>query len=167
MIISSGQILTGKAAEVITNGITNAKDADGYVRTAYKAVCVPASVPDEDSGIKGTWVIEGASGLDDQFFGVIGDDSMPEANLTAADNLGRREAILDWGASRTYQVGDCMTVERLGMISVLAGDDIKEGDYLKLGDNGTFVPGQRSDNIGRAYESAAAGERFEAYINAL
>ena len=53
------------------------------------------------------------------------------------------------------------------MISVLAGDDIKEGDYLKLGDNGTFVPGDKSDNIGRAYESAAAGERFEAYINAL
>lgn len=167
MIISSGQILTGKAAEVINNGITNAKDADGYVRTAYKAVCVPASVPDEDSGIKGTWVIEGASGLDDQFFGVIGDDSMPEANLTAADNLGRREAVLEWGVSRTYQVGDCMTVERLGMISVLAGEDIKEGDFLKLGDNGTFVKGQRSDNIGRAYESAAAGERFEAYINAL
>ena len=167
MIISSGQILTGKAAEVITNGITNAKDADGYVRTAYKAVCVPTSVPDEDSGIKGSWVIEGASGLDAQFFGVIGDDSMPEANLTVADNLGRREAVLDWGASRTYQVGDCMTVERLGMISVLAGGAIKEGDYLKLGDNGTFVKGQRSDNIGRAYESAAAGERFEAYINAL
>lgn len=167
MIISSGQILTGKAAEVITNGITNAKDANGYVRTAYKAVCVPTSVPDEDSGVKGTWVIEGASGLDAQFFGVIGDDSMPEANLTVADNLGRREAVLDWGASRTYQVGDCMTVERLGMISVLAGGAITEGDYLKLGDNGTFVKGQRSDNIGRAYESAAAGERFEAYINAL
>ena len=60
-----------------------------------------------------------------------------------------------------------MTIERNGMISVLSGDTIKEGDYLKLGDNGTFVPGAKSDNIGRAYESAAAGERFEAYINAL
>ena len=135
MIISSGQILTGRAAAVITNGITNAKDAHGYVRTSYKALCVP--------------------------------DSMPEANLGAPDVLGNREPVLDWGASRTYQIGDVMTIERNGMISVLAGDTIKEGDYLKLGDNGTFVPGAKSDNIGRAYESAAAGERFEAYINAL
>ena len=167
MIISSGQILTGKAAAVITDGITNAKDADGYVRTAYKALCVPDTMPNADSGVKGTWVVEGASGKDDNFIGVIGDDSMPEANLTAADNLGRREAVLDWGASRTYQIGDCMTIERNGMISVIAGGAIKEGDYLKLGANGTFVKGDKSDNIGRAYESAASGERFEAYINAL
>ena len=167
MIISSGQILTGKAAAVITDGITNAKDADGYVRSAYKALCVPDTMPNADSGVKGTWVVEGASGKDDNFIGVIGDDSMPEANLTAADNLGRREAVLDWGASRTYQIGDCMTIERNGMISVIAGGAIKEGYYLKLGANGTFVKGDKSDNIGRAYESAASGERFEAYINAL
>lgn len=167
MIISSGQILTGRAAEVITNGITNAKDSDGYVRTTYKALCTPDTMPDEDSAVKGTWVVEGASGKDDQFIGVIGDDSMPEANLGAPDANNLREPVLDWGASRTYQVGDVMTIERNGMISVLAGGDIQEGDYLKLGDNGTFVKGDKSDNIGRAYESAAAGERFEAYINAL
>jgi len=167
MIISSGQILTGRAAAVITNGITNAKDANGYVRTAYKALCTPDTMPDADSAVKGTWVVEGASGKDDQFIGVIGDDSMPEANLAAPDALGIREPFLDWGASRTYQVGDVMTIERNGMISVIAGGDIQEGDYLKLGNNGTFVAGDRSDNIGRAYESAEAGERFEAYINAL
>lgn len=167
MIISSGQILTGRAAAVITNGITNTKDANGYVRTAYKAVCTPDTMPDADSKVKGTWVVEGASGKDNNFIGVIGDDSMPEANLTAADSLGIREPVLDWGASRTYQIGDVMTIERNGMISVLAGGTIKEGDYLKLGANGTFVAGQKSDNIGRAYESAAAGERFEAYIHAL
>lgn len=168
MIISSGQILTGRAAAVINNGITNAKDSDGYVRTTYKALCTPATMPDADSKVKGTWVVEGASGADDRFIGVIGDDSMPEANLGAADALGRREPVLDWGASRTYQVGDVMTIERNGMISVLAGGDIKEGDYLKLGDNGTFVSGgTKATNIGRAYESASAGERFEAYINAL
>ena len=92
---------------------------------------------------------------------------MPEANLGAADALGNREPVLDWGASRTYQIGDVMTIERNGMISVLAGGDIQEGDYLKLGANGTFVKGTKAVNIGRAYESAAAGERFEAYINAL
>lgn len=167
MIISSGQILTGRAADVITNGITNAKDANGYVRTSYKALCVPETMPDGDSAVKGTWVVEGASGKDDYFIGVIGDDSMPEANLGAPDALGNRSQVLDWGASRTYQVGDVMTIERNGMISVLAGGDIKEGDYLKLGDNGTFVKGTKAVNIGRAYESASAGERFEAYINAL
>ena len=167
MIISSGQILTGRAAATITNGITNAKDADGYVRTAYKALCVPDTMPTDDSGVKGTWVVEGASGKDDNFIGVIGDDSMPEPNLGAPDALGQREPVLDWGASRTYQVGDVMTIERNGMISVLAGGNIAEGDYLKLGANGTFVKGAKSDNIGRAYESAVAGERFEAYINAL
>ena len=167
MIISSGQILTGKAAEVIENGIHNIKDNDGYVRSAYKAVCVPETVPDADSKIKGTWVVEGASGKDDNFIGVIGDDSMPEANLSAPDALGKRNPVLDWGASRTYQVGDVMTIERNGMISVIAGGDIQEGDYLKLGDNGTFVKGTKAANIGRAYESASAGERFEAYINAL
>lgn len=167
MIISSGQILTGRAADVITNGITNAKDANGYVRTSYKALCVPETMPDGDSAVKGTWVVEGASGQDDYFIGVIGDNSMPEANLGAPDALGNRSPVLDWGASRTYQVGDVMTIERNGIISVLAGGDIKEGDYLKLGDNGTFVKGTKAVNIGRAYESASAGERFEAYINAL
>ena len=167
MIISSGQILTGRAAEVIANGITNAKDTDGYVRSAYKALCIPDTMPAGDSGVKGTWVVEGASGKDDNFIGVIGDDSMPEANLSAPDALGKRNPVLDWGASRTYQVGDVMTIERNGMISVIAGGDIQEGDYLKLGDNGTFVKGTKAANIGRAYESASAGERFEAYINAL
>jgi hypothetical protein len=124
-------------------------------------------MPDADSKVKGTWVVEASSGADERFIGVIGDDSMPEANLGAADALGNREPVLDWGASRTYQIGDVMTIERLGMISVLAGGDIQEGDYLKLGDNGTFVKGDRDDDIGRAYESASAGERFEAYINAL
>lgn len=167
MIISSGQILTGRAAAVINNGITNAQDTNGYVRTAYKALCTPDTMPNTDSAVKGTWVVEGAVGKDDQFIGVIGDDSMPEANLEAADSLGVRNPVLDWGASRTYQVGDVMTIERNGMISVIAGDAIQEGDYLKLGANGTFIPGLKSDNIGRAYESAEAGERFEAYINAL
>ena len=167
MIISSGQILTGRAAEVINEGIANVKDQNGFVRTSYKALCTPKTVPDADSGIKGTWVVEGASGKDDYFIGVIGDDSYPEANLEAPDTLNHREPVLGWGKSRTYQVGDVMTIERNGMISVIAGGDIKEGDYLKLGDNGTFVKGAKSDNIGRAYENASAGERFEAYINAL
>jgi len=167
MIISSGQILTGRAAATITNGITNAKDANGYVRTAYKAVCTPDTMPTEDSGVNGTWVVEGASGKDDNFVGVIGDDSMPEANLGAADALGNREPVLDWGASRTYQVGDVLTFERNGMISVIAGEDIAEGDWLKLGDNGTFVKASGPTRIGRAYESAAAGERFGAMIGSL
>lgn len=167
MIISSGQILTGRAAETITDGISNVKDTNGYVRSAYKAVCTPDTMPTEDSGVKGVWVVEGQSGKDDNFVGVIGDDSMPEANLGAADALGNREPVLDWGASRTYQVGDVMTFERNGMISVIAGGNITEGDWLKLGDDGTFVKANGPTRIGRAYESAAEGERFEAMIGSL
>jgi len=167
MLISSGQILTGRVAETITNGIQNAKDANGYVRSAYKAVCKPETMPEEDSGVKGTWVVEGQSGRDDDFLGIIGDDSMPEANLGAPDALGNREPVLEWGASRTYQVGDVLTFERNAIISVLAGGDIREGDELKLGPNGTFVKSDKPSKIGRAYESAAEGERFEAMIKAL
>jgi len=167
MIISSGQILTGRAADTITNGISNVKDANGYVRTAYKAVCTPEEMPEADSGVKGTWVVEGTTNADDRFVGVIGDDSMPEANLGAPDALGDREPVLDWGASRTYQIGDVMTFERNGMISVIAGGAIHEGDWLKLGANGTFVKSDNPTRIGRAYESAEAGERFEAMIGSL
>lgn len=167
MIISSGQILTGRAAATITKGISNKKDSNGFVRTAYKALCTPATMPTADSEVKGTWVVCGESGADDRFIGVIGDDSMPEANLTAPDSNGLREAVLDWGASRTYQVGDTMTIERNGMISVIAGGDIKEGDYLALGDDGTFVASKKKTDIGRAYESAVEGQRFEAMIRAL
>lgn len=167
MIISSGQILTGKAAATITEGIVSAKDTDGFVRTAYKAVCTPDTMPTQYSNVKGVWVVEGASGKDDNFVGVIGDDSMPEANLTAPDANNLREPVLDWGASRSYQVGDVLTFERNAMLSVIAGGKITEGDWLKLGDNGTFVKSATPTRIGRAYESAEAGERFEAYIASL
>ena len=167
MIISSGQILTGRAAATITEGIKNAKDSEGYVRSAYKALCTPDEMPEADSKTKGTWVVEGASGKDDNFIGVVGDDSMPEANLDAPDVLGIRNPVLDWGASRTYQVGDVMTIERNGMISVIAGGAIKEGDWLKLGANGTFVKADKPTRIGRAYENAEPGQRFEAMISSL
>ena len=167
MIISSGQILTGRAAETITEGIKNTKDSEGYVRSAYKALCTPDTMPEADSAVKGTWVVEGAAGKDDNFIGVVGDDTVPEANLEAPDTLGIRNPVLDWGASRTYQVGDVMTIERNGMISVIAGGDIKEGDWLKLGANGTFVKADAPTRIGRAYENAEAGQRFEAMIGSL
>ena len=164
MIISSGIILTGKAAETIVNGIDNKKDANGYVRSAFKAVCTPEEAPNTPSDVNGTWVVEGQSGDDARFVGVIGDDVMPEANLGAANNLGQRDAVLDWGAPRTFQVGDTCTIEKEGMISVIAGGAITEGDFLKLGDNGTFVKSTTQTNLGRAYESAVAGERFVAKI---
>lgn len=162
MIISSGQILTGKAAETIVNGITVAEDAKGFYRTAYKAVCFPDSAPAAPSNVNGTWVIEGASGKDEQFLGVIGDDTMPEPNLT----LDARKPVLDYGASRSFAQGDVMTFERNGVMYVLAGGDIQEGDLLKLGDNGTFVAGaaDKASALGRAYEAAAEGERFMAMI---
>lgn len=162
MIISSGQILTGKAAETIENGITVAEDDKGFFRTAYKAVCFPDSAPAAPSDVNGTWVVEGASGKDDQFLGVIGDDTAPEPNLT----LDSRKPVLEYGASRSFAVGDVMTFERNGVMYVLAGGNIQEGDLLKLGDNGTFVAGatDKASALGRAYEAAAEGERFMAMI---
>lgn len=162
MIISSGQILTGKAAETIENGITVAEDAKGFFRTAYKAVCFPDSAPAGASDVNGTWVVEGASGKDDQFLGVIGDDTAPEPNLA----LTSRKPVLDHGASRSFAVGDVMTFERNGVMYVLAGGNIKEGDLLKLGDDGTFVAGatDKASALGRAYEAAEEGERFMAMI---
>ena len=162
MIISSGQILTGKAAETIENGITVAEDDKGFFRTAYKAVCFPDSAPAAPSDVNGTWVVEGASGKDDQFLGVIGDDTAPEPNLT----LDSRKPVLEYGASRSFAVGDVMTFERNGVMYVLAGGNIQEGDLLKLGDNGTFVAGatDKASALGRAYEAADEGERFMAMI---
>lgn len=162
MIISSGQILTGKAAETIENGITVTEDNKGFFRTAYKAVCFPDSAPAAASDVNGTWVVEGASGKDDNFLGVIGDDTAPEPNLT----LDSRKPVLDYGASRSFAVGDVMTFERNGIMYVLAGGAIEEGDLLKLGANGTFVGGatDKASALGRAYEAAEAGERFMAMI---
>ena len=162
MIISSGQILTGKAAETIENGITVAEDDKGFFRTAYKAVCFPDSAPAAPSDVNGTWVVEGASGKDDKFLGVIGDDTAPEPNLT----LNSRKPVLEYGASRSFAVGDTMTFERNGVMYVLAGGNIQEGDLLKLGNNGTFVAGatNKASALGRAYEAAAKGERFMAMI---
>lgn len=164
MIISSGQILTGRAAATIPKGITVAKDANGFFRTSYKAVCFPDSAPASDSNVNGTWVVEGQSGKDDNFLGIIGDDTAPEPNLTLTD----RQPVLDYGASRDFAVGDVMTFERDGIFYVMAGAAVKEGDYLKLGNDGTFVGGAtRADAIGRAYESADEGQTFMAKIQAL
>ena len=62
MIHSSGQILTGRAAKVIENAISNVPDKDGFFKTAYKAVCVPEEIPTEASEVYGTWIEEGAEG---------------------------------------------------------------------------------------------------------
>ena len=60
-----------------------------------------------------------------------------------------------------------MTVETNGIISVIAGADITQGQWLKLADGGAFQPGEKSDGIGLAIESAEAGDRFRAIINVI
>ena len=50
MIHSSGQIISAQAASDIMNGIGAAKDADGYTRITFKAVCVAQSPTGEDAG---------------------------------------------------------------------------------------------------------------------
>ena len=69
--------------------------------------------------------------------------------------------------ARTFLQGDELTVERNGILSVIAAANIKQGEYIKLADGGAFQPGEKADGIGLAIESAKAGERFRATIWAL
>ena len=163
MIHSSGQIITGRAAKVIENGIGVSPDSEGWYRTAYKALILSDSPDGNDSNVYGPWVEEGAAGKDDKFVGVIGDDDLPYANV----DLTSQKPVLDYGASRSFAVGDVMTIERNGILSVIAGADITQGDYLKLADNGAFQKGTRAQGIGFAMESAKAGERFRATIYSI
>ena len=171
MIHSSGQIISAQAAEDIVDGIGATKDSDGYTRITFKAVCVAESPTGEDAGnwqnLYGFWVKEAGAGDEDTFVGIIGDDTIPYAN--------RKPTIVDHNSpvvdpenkARTFLQGDELTIERNGIISVIAAKDIKQGEYIKLDDGGAFQPGEKSDGIGLAIESAAAGERFRATIWAL
>ena len=166
MIISSGQIITGRAASTIEEGVKVTEDATGFAYTTYKALVSPDSIPadaDSYSDFYGLWVETGASGKDDYFVGVVGDDTVPTANVNVDTN---KPYVGHERASQTFVKGDVMPIERNGILSVCAGGDLERGDWLKLGDDGTFVKGSKSDNIGRAHESAETGQRFRAYIGA-
>lgn len=163
MIHSSGQIITGRAAKVIQDGIGVKPDTEGWYRTAYKALVLADSPDGSDSNVYGPWVKEAAAGEDDKFVGIIGDDDAPYANV----NLDTNNPVLGYGESKSFAVGDVMTIERNGILSVIAGADITQGDYLKLADNGAFQTGSRDEGIGFAMESAKAGERFRATIYSI
>lgn len=163
MIHSSGQIITGRAAEVIEDGIGVKPDTEGWYRTAYKALVLAESPDGNDSNVYGPWVKEASEGDDDIFVGVIGDDDKPYANV----DLDTNNPVLGYGQPKSFRVGDVMTIERNGILSVVAGDDITQGDYLKLADNGAFQKGTRAQGIGFAMESAKAGERFRATIYSI
>ena len=171
MIHSSGQIISAQAASDIVNGIGAAKDSDGYTRVTFKAVCVAQSPTGADAGnwqnLYGFWVEEAMEGMEDTFVGVIGDDTIPYANRKPTVVDHNNPVVDPDDKARTFLQGDELTVERNGIISVIAASDIKQGEYLKLADNGAFQKGEKSDGIGLAIESAEAGERFRATIWAL
>ena len=171
MIHSSGQIISAQAASDIVNGIGAAKDSDGYTRVTFKAVCVAESPTGADAGnwqnLYGFWVEEAMEGKEDTFVGVIGDDTIPYANRKPTVVDHNNPVVDPDDKARTFLQGDELTVERNGIISVIAASDIKQGEYLKLADNGAFQKGKKSDGIGLAIESAEAGERFRATIWAL
>lgn len=171
MIHSSGQIISAQAASDIVNGIGAAKDSDGYTRVTFKAVCVAESPTGADAGnwqnLYGFWVKEAMEGMEDTFVGVIGDDTIPYANRKPTVVDHNNPVVDPDDKARTFLQGDELTVERNGIISVIAASDIKQGEYLKLADNGAFQKGKKSDGIGLAIESAEAGERFRATIWAL
>lgn len=171
MIHSSGQIISAQAASTIADGIGAAKDSDGYTRVIFKAVCVAQSPTGADAGnwqnLYGFWVEEAMEGMEDTFVGVIGDDTIPYANRKPTVVDHNNPVVDPDNKARTFLQGDELTVERNGIISVIAASDIKQGEYLKLADNGAFQKGNKSDGIGLAIESAEAGERFRATIWAL
>ena len=171
MTHSSGQIISAQAASDIENGIGAAKDSDGYTRVTFKAVCVAESPTGADAGnwqnLYGFWVEEAMAGMEDTFVGVIGDDTIPYANRKPTVVDHNNPVVDPDDKARTFLQGDELTVERNGIISVIAASDIKQGEYLKLADNGAFQKGEKSDGIGLAIESAEAGERFRATIWAL
>ena len=171
MIHSSGQIISAQAASDIVNGIGAAKDSDGYTRVTFKAVCVAQSPTGADAGnwqnLYGFWVEEAMEGMEDTFVGVIGDDTIPYANRKPTVVDHNNPVVDPDDKARTFLQGDELTVERNGINSVIAASDIKQGEYLKLADNGAFQKGDKSDGIGLAIESAEAGERFRATIWAL
>ena len=171
MIHSSGQIISAQAASDIVNGIGAAKDSDGYTRVTFKAVCVAQSPTGADAGnwqnLYGFWVEEAMEGMEDTFVGVIGDDTIPYANRKPTVIDHNNPVVDPDDKARTFLQGDELTVERNGIISVIAASNIKQGEYLKLADNGAFQKGDKSDGIGLAIESAKAGERFRATIWAL
>lgn len=171
MIHSSGQIISAQAASDIVNGIGAAKDSDGYTRVTFKAVCVAQSPTGADAGnwqnLYGFWVEEAMEGMEDTFVGVIGDDTIPYANRKPTVVDHNNPVVDPDDKARTFLQGDELTVERNGIISVIAASNIKQGEYLKLANNGAFQKGNKSDGIGLAIESAKAGERFRATIWAL
>lgn len=172
MIHSSGQIISATAAEVIEDGIGSAKDTQGYYRVTFKAVCVADSPTGEDAGnhglLYGPWVKEATAGDEEHFLGVIGDDTVPYANREP-QAVTDRDPVVDPRKSkqRTFIVGDEMTVETYGILSVVAAKPIVQGHWIKLDDGGAFQEGQRADGIGLAIESAEAGQRFRAIINVI
>lgn len=167
MIQSTGQILTGKAIANLDEVIVNKADDKGFYKSAYKAlVCPEQSAITNDSLVNGTWCQIGSEGADARFLGVVGDDTSPEANI----NLTSNKPVVEFGASYSVPAGGVVTFERNGMISVIAGGAIKEGDLLELANNGAFkaqATPDASKAVGRAYGNAAANERFVAFIKAL
>ncbi len=164
MIESSGQILTGRAAEDLEAVIEVVEGTDGFHRSKYKALMLADTFPTPDSETKGTWVVIADTGEEKRFLGVAGDDTVPHANIV----LDSGNPVIDWYSSHNFKQGDVLTFERNGVIPVIAEGAIKEGDLLCLGADGTFKTAGNNDTaVGRSYENAEDGDVFRAFITAL
>lgn len=172
MIESSGQILTGCAATDIVDAIEVVTGADGFHRTKYKAVAAPKNMPVTSSETKGTWAVlsDADAASEGRFLGVVGDDTSPHANYTIDNTvmLNHKKPVLDLYTSRTFHEGDYFTIERNGIIPVIASGAIKEGDLITTAADGKFKKAtSAAESVGRAYETVADGEVFRAMIKAL
>ena len=171
MIESSGQILTARAAADMPAVIEVRKRADGFYESFYKLLAMPSTMPTEDSGLKGTWAVIANEGDDERFLGIAGSDTAPEANVEIPVVLNDAQPVLNLYKSHNVPKGGVIPFERNGIIVVCADEEVKEGQLLVCADDGKVKPAASTKKtyecIGRAYENAAEGETFRAFIRAL
>jgi hypothetical protein len=184
-----GNIITCVTANDIEALITNGKDPEGYYRTAYKAITLdetpdgparpdmfpfltgPGLGPDgaykgRAAEVLGAWGKIGDTDEDDKFLGVVNhiDDQSFTTNVEVLDYqtpyIGRKPT------SFSVRAGDVFSVMRDAIHDgVIAGDDIEQQDLLKLGPDGTFVPGADfGEHVAVAYTAAEKDQTFSAKI---
>lgn len=168
MLISSGQILTGKFKDATASVIETKPDAKGFYESYYKALVVDSTTAaTAASDVNGTWVkVADASSTAKDFVGVAGNDPSPQANVDILN--GNKPYCNGWGEDYNVPAGGTITIERNAVLKVIASEAIAEGDLITVGGaNGAFKKATTlADAVGRAYTSAAKDECFVAYIGA-
>ena len=166
MIHSSGQIITGKFKNATASVILNKKDEKGFYRAHYKALVVDTTTgASEDPDTYGFWVkVADDTATAKDFVGVVGSDTYPQANV---DILNDNKPYCSYGNDYNVPAGGLVTIERNGIIRVIANEKIAPGDLIAIGgENGSFKKAtDLTDAVGRAVTGAEKkDDGFQAYI---